>query len=66
MAFSSSLAQVSSASTAPVVSSGHSEKDMLAELVISLTATPSTSGRPWPPKLEGRVTPFQPDSQNCL
>ena len=66
MSFSSSLAQVSSASTAPVVSRGPSEKDRLAEQTISLTAMPSVSGRPWPPKSAGEAMPFQPASQNCL
>ena len=66
MALSSSLAQVSSAATAPPVSSGPSEKDRLADEAISLTAMPMASGRPCPPYAVGEARPFQPASQKAL
>ena len=50
----------------PPVSIGQSEKAMLAEAVISLTAIPKVSGNPWPPKSTGMARPFQPASQKAL
>ena len=39
---------------------------MLAELIISLTATVIVSGRPWPPNSTGAEMPIQPPSPYCL
>ena len=56
---------VSSASIAPSVSSGQSEKLRFALLIISMHAAPIVFGRPWPPKSPGCCSPCQPPSPNC-
>ena len=47
---------------APWVSSGHSEKAMLAEVSISCMAMPTSHGKPPPPYSGGNGTAAQPAS----
>ena len=51
---------------APLVSIGHSEKAMLADFHISMTAVASSLGRPWPPYSGSHGSAVQPDSANCV
>ena len=51
---------LSIASTAPMVRSGQSAKDMQAAFHISCVAADKVSGRPCPPADSGAEMPFQP------
>ncbi len=53
-----------SASMAPWVNIGQSEKAWLDAFHISLTAVNTTLGKPWPPNSGSQPRPFQPLSTN--
>src|SRR5690242_5646833 len=56
----------SSASTAPVVSSGHSENDRFADFHISITGVATSFGSACPPNSDGNCSAFQPPPMNAL
>ena len=65
VAFMASEPAMSRASMAPWVRVMTWEKERLADFHISLTATASRRGRPWPPWSGGQGRAIQPPSANC-